>query len=157
MVTRCILTSVVLLTGIHSAIADTSSESAAIGLERLQETVAEQTDALELLQAQVLELSAREKNIDGPKIAYDSGWHSLGRNQSKTLYHNVGGNTDRYIVLMDMASNTYGQTNLGYGVCYPNDGPTGMDYRHLTNSSITVWRQPADAWVTQFRVRIVKY
>ena len=85
---------------------------------------------------------------------YDSGWVSLAQDESKTLTHNLGGNTDNYIVnLTFKTSETAGINQLYYGgVDFGAKPPYGMNeddrvgayWRDLTNASISVYRRAED-------------
>jgi len=91
---------------------------------------------------------------------YDSGWISLGRLTSQTLTHNLGGNSDDYVVDMQFKDSLFGVNNRYYGgrMCY-DALSTYTKYRGaywygLNNSQITVYRAGDDAMAGQVRVRI---
>ena len=95
---------------------------------------------------------------------YDSGWHSLAQDEAKTLTHNLGGDTDHYIVDMQFRSGATSGVNHRYygGADFgPNppggtnaDDRVGAYWRSLTDSTITVYRRPEDIYAPQVRIRI---
>ena len=94
--------------------------------------------------------------------SYDSGWISLAQNQTKTLFHNLGGNSDTYVVDMQYKTADSGINHRYYGgadfgskttLGAPNDR-VGAYWRSLTPSTITVYRRPEDTYVEQARIRI---
>ena len=94
-----------------------------------------------------------------PRPAYDSGWQTISQGQTKVFSHNLGGNPDNYVVDMTCKSDnaTFGINQLYFG----GDGRDGARYgaywRHLTSTSITVYRFSNDAHCDQVRVRIWVY
>ena len=98
-----------------------------------------------------------------PVPDYDSGWVSLETDQSKTLVHSLGGDTDEYFV--DMAYRSagsginrryyggadFGATALGGTV---EDDRVGAYWRNLTDSTISVYRRPDDIYAYEVRIRI---
>lgn len=95
---------------------------------------------------------------------YDSGWMRLAPGHSHTLTHNVGGNTDDYVVIMDYrADNVNGINQRYFGGAdfgaHPAPGASENDrvgayWRSLTTSSITVYRRPEDIYADAVRIRI---
>jgi len=95
---------------------------------------------------------------------YDSGWVALALNQAKTLTHNLGGNTNNYVVDMQYRASSVDGVNLRYygGADFgtlPAPGHlvndrVGAYWRTLTNTSITVYRRPEDSYAEQVRIRI---
>jgi hypothetical protein len=45
---------------------------------------------------------------------YDSGWIDLGTNEAKTLSHNLGGDTDNYVVDMQYRNSGSSEVNQRY-------------------------------------------
>ena len=94
-----------------------------------------------------------------PRPAYDSGWINLESGESKQLTHNIGGNPENYVV--DMQNSNWGVSNLYIsGARFYQNGVehfTGAYYHHLTNSTISVRRQPQDLNCPAVRVRIWVY
>jgi len=91
------------------------------------------------------------------RIAYDSGWFSLGANSSLTLHHNVGGNTNRYIVLLDrMGDSGSGWANWGYGGFLEGSDVEGYYYWGMTAQDVIV-ENAWDLGPTDFRLRIIVY
>ena len=86
-----------------------------------------------------------------PRPAYDSGWVSIGIFET-TFTHNIGGNTDNYVVDMQFKDDYWGVHTMGYGGWDP-----GGHWTNLTNTSITVRRGPDDTVVDQIRIRIWVY
>ena len=93
-----------------------------------------------------------------PRPAYDSGWESVAVEHNDTLYHNLGGNVDDYIVRLDgkETDSGYGVHNLCYGYGFMRDsGPwIGMAWFGLTTTRIIVGRQIEDNYYDQYRIRI---
>ena len=101
-----------------------------------------------------------------PNPTYDSGWVSLGTDQVKTLYHNIGGDPDDYVVYMEYWSGGSGINQRYFGgMDFGAHPPSGMNeddrvgayWRSLDNSSITVYRRPEDVYAEQVRIRIWRY
>lgn len=90
-----------------------------------------------------------------PTPHYDSGWYTMTAGSAHIFNHNLGGNTDNYIVDMQFKDGFYGVHQYFYGVDYDNSGAVwGAAWHNLTNSSITVWRGSNDTNVDYVRVRI---
>ena len=95
--------------------------------------------------------------------AYDSGWIPLSAGTARTLAHNLGGNTEDYVVRMDYRSASsginqryYGGVDFGgksFGGTKENHR-VGAYWRTLTPSTITVYRRPEDTYATEVRIRI---
>lgn len=92
-----------------------------------------------------------------PRPAYDSGWVALAQHEAKTLYHNIGGNVDNYVVDMQHKRVSpdviYGISNKGIG----QDGTKGAIYQYLRANSISVYRGSEDYAAEYVRVRIWVY
>lgn len=96
--------------------------------------------------------------------AYDSGWVNLSPDEARTLTHNLGGNTDTYVVDMQYRTRGVDGINLRYygGADFgTNPAPghavndrVGAYWRSLNNASITVYRRPEDSYAEQVRIRI---
>ena len=100
-----------------------------------------------------------------PTPDYDSGWRGISPGSGLTLPHNLGGNTDNYIVDLQLRSSKYGV----HAICLSNDYTCdsygcysfGCYWKELTTSSITIAVQPDtnkySNRVEQARVRIWIY
>jgi len=93
---------------------------------------------------------------------YDSGWVSLAQDEAKTLTHNLGGDTDDYVVDMQYKYGStvnqryYGGADFGATTFSGTreDDRVGAYWRTLTTSSIIVYRRPEDTYAEQVRIRI---
>ena len=93
---------------------------------------------------------------------YDSGWVSLAQDEAKTLTHNLGGDTDDYVVDMQYKYGStvnqryYGGADFGAKTFSGTreDDRVGAYWRTLTTSSIIVYRRPEDTYAEQVRIRI---
>jgi len=95
---------------------------------------------------------------------WDSGWVSLAQDEAKTLTHNLGGNTDDYVVDMEYRASDVNGINLRYyggadfgtkpAPGHSEDDRVGAYWRSLTASTITVYRRPEDTYAEQVRIRI---
>ena len=95
---------------------------------------------------------------------YDSGWISLGQDEARTLTHNLGGDTDNYVVDMQYMGSSFSGVNQRYygGADFGTNPPSGSNeddrvgayWRSLTDSSITVYRRPEDIYASKVRIRI---
>ncbi len=97
------------------------------------------------------------------KPKYDSGWVSISQNEGKTFTHNVGGDTDHYVVdlqFKDTADPGYGVNQWDYGgddyIVYPSSTMKreGAYWGGLTSTGLWVRRQADDTIADQVRVRI---
>jgi hypothetical protein len=87
-----------------------------------------------------------------PRPAYDSGWRAIGQNRCQELHHNLGGDTDKYVV--DLELNKDGAIHiLGLG----GNGDRGALWRDLTASTVDVCRLYADTYLDSYRLRIWLY
>jgi len=94
-----------------------------------------------------------------PRPNYDSGWTSITQDSSHTFTHNIGGNTDNYVVDMQFR---YSDTNpephqTFYGGFLSPYGWLGCYWEFLTNTEITVTRREDDTVAHQVRIRIWVY
>ena len=98
-----------------------------------------------------------------PDSDYDSGWVDMEDDRTQTLDHNLGGDTDDYLVYAVARHDSpagYGVHRYGYGRDYrpPPDGggycDEGFGWRNLTTTSITVSRGDCDLYADEIRVRI---
>ena len=93
-----------------------------------------------------------------PRPAYDSGWVAISTGGSGiTLTHNIGGNVDNYVVDLQTSGGDIGIHNFKRGSDTDGDDKFGVYYKHLTTSSIVVYRFRDDQWSYQARVRIWVY
>ena len=99
-----------------------------------------------------------------PRPAYDSGWVAIAPGEAKTLTHNLGGNTDNYVVDLQFRGGTsalFADPHIReIGGQQRSDGKWhGAYWRSLTPTTITVFRQydSTDQFFTEFRLRIWVY
>ena len=101
-----------------------------------------------------------------PRPTYDSGWVTINPNQAKTLTHNIGGDSDNYVVDMQYRSGGSGVNQRYYGGADFGANPApganendrvGAYWRTLTDSQITVYRRPEDIYAPEVRIRIWHY
>ena len=96
------------------------------------------------------------------KPKYDSGWTSIGVGEEKTFTHNLGGNSDAYVVDLQFKDTDQGagvnQWNYGGDHYWDPDASTmrkyGTCWTHLTNTDIRVKRFVTGGQADQVRVRI---
>ena len=92
--------------------------------------------------------------------AYDSGWRPIAKDEIKTLNHNLGGNTDNYVVSLEALNinNTVNNLKFGGDTVQSNSASMkqfyGFTWQALTNNSIQVIRFKDDAIVEKVRLRI---
>lgn len=90
-----------------------------------------------------------------PAPHWDSGWYTIAQAETKTWTHNLGGDTDDYIVDLQFKSAARGVNQETYGGGYDDIGGSyGAHWRNLTPSQITVGRATGDWAAEQVRVRI---
>lgn len=94
-----------------------------------------------------------------PRPAYDSGWQTLGLGATRTLTHNLGGNTDNYVVDLTckVVSGGAGVNNWGVGGDANGSEYYGSWWSNLTTSSIILHRWSDDTDCPNLRVRIWLY
>jgi len=93
-----------------------------------------------------------------PRPAYDTGWVGLGQGDSVNRTHNLGGNTDRYVVdLTCQRSGGAGVSNWGVGGDANGSEYYGAWWSNLTTSAITLHRWDDDSDCPNVRVRIWVY
>jgi len=95
---------------------------------------------------------------------YDSGWVSLAQDEAQTLTHDLGGDTDDYVVDMQYRNSGNSGVNQRYygGADFGANPPGGMNeddrvgayWRSLTDSTIAVYRRPEDIYAEEVRIRI---
>lgn len=93
-----------------------------------------------------------------PHADADSGWHAIEFPEFLEFHHDLGGNTDDYLVYLE-AKNAAGVHHLFYGSQYSRDDVgnlrgRGFSWCLLTSERITVRRPPSDLAADQVRVRI---
>ena len=96
--------------------------------------------------------------------AYDSGWVRLQQDESRQLWHNLGGNLNNYVVIMDYKADDVNEINQRYygGADFGEHPPggkahndrVGAYWRDLTTHSIIVYRRPEDTYANAVRIRI---
>jgi hypothetical protein len=95
-----------------------------------------------------------------PRPAYDSGWVNLGLGAASTRTHNLGGNTDNYVVDLTCkrSSGGAGVNNWGVGGDVGDAGEYyGGWWSNLTTTSIVLHRWNDDTDCPSVRVRIWMY
>jgi len=95
-----------------------------------------------------------------PAPHYDSGWYAM-IGSAHTFNHNLGGNTDDYIVDMQFKDGVadpwdYGVHQTFYGLDYDNNGASikGMYWDNLTSTSIGVTIGANETDINYVRIRI---
>jgi hypothetical protein len=89
-----------------------------------------------------------------PRPAYDSGWIPLEKGELKILTHNLGGNTDNYVVLMSQRNSQEGYTNFGDGLYLNGDEWGGYYWSHLDTQTVNIWRGTGDLFSEGFECRL---
>jgi len=98
-----------------------------------------------------------------PTPTYDSGWILINPDEAIDLTHNIGGNTEDYIVDVQFHSFGSGTNQRHYGGAdfgaKPPSGSSENDrvgayWRSMTNSNIIIYRRPEDIYAEEMRVRI---
>jgi hypothetical protein len=88
---------------------------------------------------------------------WSSGWVDITPGASLELTHNLGGDVDDHAVQVwfrGTDAGGYGVNNRAYGSLEDNGVWSGVFWRTLTDSTISVGRQPADTVAEQVRVWI---
>jgi len=92
---------------------------------------------------------------------YNSDWISINQNEFKTLNHNVGGNSNNYVVMIEAKNPDTLVHNLYYGFTKDtisgSSTERGFYYLHLNITSITIYRAKDDVRANEIRVRIWIY
>ncbi len=93
-----------------------------------------------------------------PEADADSGWHEIEFPVFLEFHHDLGGNTDDYLVCLE-AKNALGVHHLFYGTQFNRDEAgdlrsKGFSWSLLYPDRITVRRAPSDLAADQVRVRI---
>jgi hypothetical protein len=108
----------------------------------------------------------RVKSYHGfPRPDYDSGWQGVSKGMVLTLQHNLGGDPNNYVIDMQFKSSDpyWGVNQHAYGGDTINlSFPSGIEkygvyWKQLTNTQISIHRQPEDSGAPQIRVRIWIY
>lgn len=90
-----------------------------------------------------------------PAPHWDSGWYTMTAGVPHTFSHNLGGDTDDYIVDMQFEDDgVHGVHQVFYGVDYESSIGRGAAWYDLTSSSITVMSEIDDEVVDYVRIRI---
>ncbi|HNT24693.1 MAG TPA: hypothetical protein PKM21_10035 [Anaerolineales bacterium] len=89
--------------------------------------------------------------------AWNSGWVNIAQGQMITLTHNLGGDVDDYAVEMWFldTDNDLGMNRRNYGGAEAGGQWYGAHWERLTNTTISVYRQPNDNAAD--RVRLLVY
>jgi len=88
---------------------------------------------------------------------WTSGWVDIATSESLEFTHNMGGDIEDYAIQLwfkDTAAGGYGVNNRGYGSVEDNGPWSGAFWRTLSDTTITVGRQPTDPYADQVRVWI---
>jgi hypothetical protein len=94
-----------------------------------------------------------------PRPIYNSGWVDVAPGEERILAHNLGGNTDNYIVDVQFRHDGFIH-NLGYGgddKGYANEYAYIGAYYWFDATNIGVVRLPQDDQISQIRIRIWVY
>ena len=95
-----------------------------------------------------------------PRPAWDSGWLALALNETRTLTHGLGGDTDDYFVDITCIDPDGKVNNMQIGEEAVYDEGLGGNrwrgvyFQGLTNSIIPLHRNNQDYWCAQVRARI---
>jgi len=86
---------------------------------------------------------------------YDSGYINISQNEFKILTHNLGGNSNNYVIDFQAKDNETNINNLYVGLDKDNAGNVrGYYYFNLTNTTIEIYRATDDERADKLRVRI---
>jgi hypothetical protein len=102
---------------------------------------------------------SKTRGEDGASVIdalWSSGWVDIATSESIQFTHNMGGDIEDYAIQMwfNDTDDGYGVNNRGYGSIEDNGPWSGAFWRSLTNTTITVGRQPTDPYADQVRVWI---
>lgn len=104
-----------------------------------------------------------EQGIPGPSVmpapSYNSGWVTIGDNEEITLFHNLGGDPDNYVVDMQNRSNdSWLGINIYHHGLTDNVSPyfEGSAWWNLNTQSITIFKYE-DSTIDYMRIRIWRY
>jgi hypothetical protein len=91
--------------------------------------------------------------------AYDSGWIAISSGSTANLTHNLGGNTDNYVVVLQMRESLYELPHnggLGGDRAYPDNSfhYTGVSWDDLDTNEISIYRGSSDISADEIRIRI---
>ncbi len=90
-----------------------------------------------------------------PAPHWDSGWYTIAQGETKTWFHDLGGNTDDYVVDLQFKDASGAINNTYYGLTFDDiNGQWGAHWSGLTDSAIDVTRAAQDNTVSQVRARI---
>ena len=89
-----------------------------------------------------------------PRPAYDSGWVALAKGEAHSLIHNIGGNIDDYIILMNQRNIGHGYTNFGDGLYLRDDDWAGYFWDKLSPTTVEIWRGNNDLFSDGFECRV---
>ena len=98
-----------------------------------------------------------------PRPAYDSGWQAVTPGGTLTLYHDIGGDTDNYVVDLQFLDQFRGLHQMGHGGLVEGGKEysvtlwLGAWWQRLTKESIEVERWKDDDIAEAVRVRIWVY
>ena len=91
--------------------------------------------------------------------AYDSGWTAMAKDSTHTFDHNLGGDTDDYVVDLQFRDSihlgvVFDVHQIGYGLNSYGTYVHGAYWQNLTSSQIEVFRGIDDYRTEEVRVRI---
>lgn len=88
--------------------------------------------------------------------SYDSGWVSVAPGAVLTLTHNLGGDPGSYRVRLGAKDldDGLGINQVGAGGLLVDHALQGYNWEALTSNTIRIYRQPADTFADELRVRI---
>lgn len=90
-------------------------------------------------------------------LKYDSAWNSIALGQTLTFSHNVGEDSDSYIVHLDYRDGSGNQSNRYIGTDTQTNGSSrGIYWHNNTNNSIQVTRSTTDTVAQECRIRIFR-
>jgi len=98
-----------------------------------------------------------------PTPTYDSGWVAVNEGETKLLSHEIGGNTDDYVVDLQYRSTSSGVNHCYYGGAdfgmNPSPGSNAEDrvgvyWKNLDTTGIKVVRREEDVYGEEARIRI---
>lgn len=88
---------------------------------------------------------------------YDSDWVDVAQGQTRTITHNLGGNSNGYVVRGEVRSTVAGGPGINAraaGGLEVAGQLFGSNWQNLTATSIDIFRQPHDVFADQVRIRI---
>ena len=90
---------------------------------------------------------------DFPRPNYDSGFSAIAPGDNAVFTHNLGGNTDDYVVDL-ICQSAFGPFDWGLDQDAFGNVEMGAGWYALDSSEVSVWRGYSDFWCDEVRVRI---